>query len=97
MGGRMSRANGGCEICGRGNCCQSFHSLAEQEEFDKRKECEESGDCYDCTQKDFEIDELEHRAEKAESRVKAIESAWQDAELRAEKVEARVRELEAER
>ena len=37
------------------------------------------------------------RAEKAEARVKAIESAWQDAELRAEKAEARVRELEAER
>ena len=36
------------------------------------------------------------RADKAEFRVKAIESAWQDAELRAEKAEARVRELEAE-
>lgn len=24
----------GCEICGRGNCIRSFHSLEEQEEFD---------------------------------------------------------------
>jgi hypothetical protein len=24
----------GCEICGRGNCTRSFHSLEEQEEFD---------------------------------------------------------------
>jgi hypothetical protein len=37
------------------------------------------------------------RAERAEALVKAIESAWQDAELRADKAEARVRELEAER
>jgi hypothetical protein len=43
----------------------------------------------ECLYKDH-IDSLE-------SRVKAIESAWQDAELRAEKAEARVRELEAER
>lgn len=24
----------GCEICGRGNCTRSFHSLEEQEEHD---------------------------------------------------------------
>lgn len=24
-----------CEICGRGNCTRSFHSLNEQNEFDK--------------------------------------------------------------
>ena len=24
----------GCEICGRGNCCRSFHSLEEQSQFD---------------------------------------------------------------
>lgn len=23
-----------CEICGRGDCCRSFHSLGEQERFD---------------------------------------------------------------
>lgn len=23
-----------CEICSRGNCCRSFHSLEEQQEFD---------------------------------------------------------------
>ena len=34
------------------------------------------------------------RADINESRVKAIESAWQDAELRAEKAEAMLRELE---
>jgi hypothetical protein len=39
---------------------------------------------------------LIRRAERAEALVKAIESAWQDAELRAERAEARVRELEAE-
>jgi hypothetical protein len=39
---------------------------------------------------------LNRRAERAEALVKAIESAWQDAELRAEKAEARLRELEAE-
>lgn len=25
----------GCEICGRNNCTKSFHSLDEQDEFDK--------------------------------------------------------------
>ena len=25
----------GCEICGRGACTRSFHSLEEQEEFDR--------------------------------------------------------------
>lgn len=24
----------GCEICGRGNCCKSFHSADEQNSFD---------------------------------------------------------------
>lgn len=24
----------GCEICGRGNCCKSFHSLEEQQTYD---------------------------------------------------------------
>ena len=24
----------GCEICGRNNCCKSFHSLEEQQNFD---------------------------------------------------------------
>ena len=24
----------GCEICGRNNCCKSFHSLDEQKSFD---------------------------------------------------------------
>ena len=24
-----------CRICGRGNCTESFHSIEEQEEFDK--------------------------------------------------------------
>ena len=24
----------GCEICGRNNCCKSFHSLEEQKSFD---------------------------------------------------------------
>jgi len=24
-----------CEICGRGNCTRSFHSLEEQEKYDK--------------------------------------------------------------
>lgn len=26
--------NMGCEICGRNNCCKSFHSLEEQQNFD---------------------------------------------------------------
>ena len=26
--------NMGCEICGRNNCCKSFHSLDEQKSFD---------------------------------------------------------------
>jgi hypothetical protein len=43
------------------------------------------------------IPDWEQACKKAEARVKAIESAWQDAELRADKAEARVRELEAER
>ena len=25
-----------CKICGRNSCCPSFHSLAEQEEFDTK-------------------------------------------------------------
>ena len=41
-----------------------------------------------------DVRQLIGRAERAEALVKAIESAWQDAELRAEKAEARVRELE---
>lgn len=24
-----------CDICGRGNCCESFHSLEEQEKYVK--------------------------------------------------------------
>ena len=24
-----------CEICGRNNCCRSFHSFEEQEEYDR--------------------------------------------------------------
>lgn len=24
----------GCEICGRGNCCASFHSIEDQQNFD---------------------------------------------------------------
>jgi len=24
-----------CEICGRNSCCRAFHSLKEQEEYDK--------------------------------------------------------------
>ena len=41
-----------------------------------------------------DVRQLIGRAERAEALVKAIESAWQDAELRAEKAEARLRELE---
>ena len=26
--------NMGCEICGRNNCCKSFHSFEEQQNFD---------------------------------------------------------------
>jgi hypothetical protein len=44
-----------------------------------------------------DVRQLIGRAERAEARFNAIESAWQDAELRADKAEARLRELEAER
>ena len=27
-----------CEICGRNNCCRSFHSFEEQEEYDRTAE-----------------------------------------------------------
>jgi len=41
-----------------------------------------------------DVRQLIVRAERAEARVKAIESAWQDAELRADKNLKRVEELE---
>lgn len=28
----------GCRICGRSSCTESFHSIEEQEEFEKRQE-----------------------------------------------------------
>lgn len=31
----------GCEICGRGACTRSFHSLEEQEEFDRVNKTDE--------------------------------------------------------
>lgn len=31
----------GCEICGRGACARSFHSLEEQEEFDRVNKTDE--------------------------------------------------------
>ena len=31
----------GCEICGRGACTRSFHSLEEQEEFDQVNKTDE--------------------------------------------------------
>lgn len=31
----------GCEICGRGACIRSFHSLEEQEEFDRVNKTDE--------------------------------------------------------
>lgn len=31
----------GCEICGRGACTRSFHSLEEQEEFDRLNKTDE--------------------------------------------------------
>ena len=31
----------GCEICGRGACTRSFHSLEEQEEFDRINKTDE--------------------------------------------------------
>ena len=37
-----------CEICGRGSCTRSFHSIEAQEEFDNRKAYEANGQCYDC-------------------------------------------------
>ncbi len=30
-----------CEICGRGSCTRSFHSLEAQEEFDNETETEQ--------------------------------------------------------
>jgi hypothetical protein len=31
----------GCEMCGRGNCTRSFHSLEEQQEFEKVNKTDE--------------------------------------------------------
>jgi hypothetical protein len=31
----------GCEICGRGSCTRSFHSLEEQDEFDRENKTDE--------------------------------------------------------
>ena len=42
-----------------------------------------------------DVRQLIGRAERAEARVKEIESAWQDAELRADKNLKRIEELEA--
>jgi F0F1-type ATP synthase gamma subunit len=30
----FKNSNMGCEICGRNNCCKSFHSLEDQKSFD---------------------------------------------------------------
>ena len=42
-----------CEICKRGNCIRSFHSIQAQEEYDERQEMSEDVDDLRC-----EIQEL---------------------------------------
>lgn len=51
-----------CEICGRGSCTRSFHSLAAQEAFDNGETEEES-----------RIADLERRLREAEQRQRGYE------------------------
>lgn len=55
----------GCEICGRGSCAKSFHSIEQQE----RHERIEAGECEDCIDKEEELNQL--RADLADERERA--------------------------
>jgi hypothetical protein len=45
-----------CEICGRGSCTRSFHSLEEQEEFDTKTGRYASSEPTDAAMSDSHID-----------------------------------------
>ncbi len=62
-----------CEICGRGNCTRSFHSLEEQERHDTRKEYEARGECFDCSEHEEEIERLEEKVERLREALLAIQ------------------------
>jgi len=55
----------GCDICGRGNCIRSFHSLAEQERFD-------NGDCEECEGLNEEIESLKQTIAERDKEIEGL-------------------------
>lgn len=56
-----------CEICGKGSCTRTFHSLAEQDEFDERQEMSDDVEGLQC-----EIQALNERIKELESELEEI-------------------------
>lgn len=54
-----------CDICGRGNCTESFHSLEEQERYEKVIEAfEKARELRAKVRAEIEEEELEQEAEE---------------------------------
>jgi hypothetical protein len=56
----------GCKICGRGSCCSSLHSIAEQEAHEKYSNMSERELIDECIDKSSEVCELNKRVEVLE-------------------------------
>jgi hypothetical protein len=60
----------GCKICGRGSCMSSFHSLEEQEKYEKYASIDDMELIAECVDKDNEIEDMKNRATELEAALK---------------------------
>ena len=62
----------GCPICGRSNCCRSFHSIEEQEKFGLYEGMEVAELIRICVERDKEIEDLTAENSKLREGISAI-------------------------
>ena len=66
-----------CKICGRSNCTSSFHSLKEQEDYEKYSSLDERELRSECMDKDAFIADLLKQLEKLDKLEAAGVDNWE--------------------